>query len=181
MLNVYELPHNAKCKVWIDEWPDAHLGEVELPCFSVPTAGRQRSESSDIAVEWWAPTGPRVLYGLLGGSFEANGAGLLKVCRKDGAVGGAYKTDFPVVYGERIFVGLPAEFVEAALEGIRIACALSSETPPGQITLKVAAHGIVGSSPHVFHFLGRVIGKAWCMPSVPRSQVIVDLVRDEVI
>lgn len=180
MINSLELPNLAKCRVWIDEWPDAHLGNVDLESFSVSAAGRRRTKGYGVAVEWWAPSGPRVRYGLLGGSFEPHGDDSLKVCLREGSEERIYNSGFPTVYGERILVGLPTEYVGGALEGIRSTCAIPAEVPPGRLVLRVAAHGEVGSSWKVFNVLGIVLGRTWLTHEAPNPHDVAELLLDEV-
>ncbi len=133
----------VRARVWLDELPRATFSPKGLHTFTRKCESAATPSIQSLAVECFAYTGPRIYYGLLGGTWTSDQSGEFNV------VVGTSEGD-----GERLdenfgagkswpaFVGLPVEFVE----GVELGFAAASQfCPSGTLTLNCAAHEHVGS------------------------------------
>jgi hypothetical protein len=144
-----------KARVWLNELPDAGCppGPSEEMVFS---ASGGMTSARKAAVELFVPLGPRWLYGLLGGDFQPDPTGELKVTIRLPARNHKTFSSSLAKSLDEVHVGLNEEYSEAVKQGISLA-QQDMESAPGNLFISHSAHGEIGSSTSVFKHLAIVL------------------------
>lgn len=147
----------GRARLWRDETPVARYHATRwIEQEVVPVIDRSGVRSAIVAVEVWFPTGPRSLYGLLGGRFDTDGSARSAVRVAVGIDDGPRLIDTIAGAADEVRVGLAPEYADAVAEWSARAGALM-RLPAGTLTLDCAAHGIVGSNRNVFSALAVLV------------------------
>lgn len=116
-----------------------------------------------VVVEVMIPRGGRAIYGLLGGIYSPHtNAHQLRVrIPRNQSFGGVY-ADSMVAAFDTARVGLPNEYAEAAIAGIKQAISGGVSPFPGVLSMCFAACGDVSSNAPIFTQLGSVLMGLFC-------------------
>jgi hypothetical protein len=147
------LQGERNARVWIDELPHAMYEPVSIDEFVLP-ASSATWPAREVAVEYLAHTGARLLQGLLGCRFTPDRSDSLKVRVATGASDENSWTPIFVLRKDRYRVGLPQEYGRAVLERLRATESLT-RLGPGTLIIGCAGHSDIGSSQSLF---GRLTG-----------------------
>lgn len=151
MLHEVDLPFHRRARVWLGLRPPCLFSAEgaftrRLPCSEVV------SPSFEAAIEIVIPRGPMTSYGLLGVQCATYGNQLeLKVGQGPGAGANVVFGD-SLLRGDRVLVGLTAEYAAAVLDAAENASKFTV-VPCGRLIFNCAAHAEVGSSPRIFRTL----------------------------
>jgi hypothetical protein len=167
-----ELTRYRRARYWDGAWPEQIYDAGGVLTRELEAAFRPMQDRL-VAIEAVVPRGPRVMYGMLGGRYQAKTAGDLVVVVEYMPVGSELGERFvsPIAIASDVpIVGLPEEFAEAVVEGVHDVG--PTERPgSGTLTFACAAHSLSGSSPLIFRALGRVVATLIASGSVPEYDV----------
>ncbi|MEC4894250.1 MAG: hypothetical protein SAL07_13795 [Oscillatoria sp. PMC 1051.18] len=188
-----QLNRHRQARIWLGKFPNLYYPssevlqtEVEsqiLP-FNLDTKGRK------VALELIIPAAGRAYYGLLGAthyqqvdsikllstldedcSLPLAKGGYWKQLRVAVSVGDRVKSDLGeeklewalAAKIDRVYPGLPLEYATSVLEGVVGAEKL---LPGGLLEFNCAAHGVFGSSPHIFRQLTHTLVQLLACPEI---------------
>lgn len=178
MNSILELSRYKRAHLWIDELPDAQSVSFHEVSKVIEAKGFTTVKSQQVAVEIAITTGPRTLYGLLGGEFIPRLDGECVIQVLVSSVDDLLMNDSQITVSDiqgkqtanlelqshaqirettltlssdQVLIGLPDEYVEAVLEGVlsQGAC-----LPAGVLRINRAAHSLIGSNEMTFAKLG---------------------------
>jgi hypothetical protein len=146
-------------RLWIGELPPASFTGYETLQQTVPSKRTSSPGKRVIAVEIRADTGPRTLYGLLGGEIQFAAAEFFGIDVGISTFEGPRLDDTLAIptRGDEVRVGLPREYAEAACSELVRTSQRTSDLSSGQLSITCAAHSLTGSSQSVFTFLSRTL------------------------
>ncbi|NUQ73298.1 MAG: hypothetical protein HUU21_07065 [Polyangiaceae bacterium] len=142
----------AKFRAWESDRPNLKFS-TERVLTALIHASHRVAVRRIAMLEAYVPLGGMANYGLLGGEFCPDESGVLAVRIHLGKPSGASFAEALAARVDDVRIGLPIEYGNAVLDGIKRGQTGSSALPSGLLTIDHAAHGMVGSSAN--HF-GRV-------------------------
>lgn len=117
---IITLDYGRKLRVWIGELPDAGYPVAHVIEYTRPAAPSTRSVARQAAVEYYRPTGPHILYSLLGARFTPSASDHLLVIQIARSAGAGRPIDWSInpFYGAEI--GLWSQMaVDFVVGGVR--------------------------------------------------------------
>ena len=146
-------------RVWIGELPPASFTGYDTLQQTVPSKRSSPAGKRVMAVEIRAVTGPRSLYGLLGGEIKFASAESLGIEIGISTFEGPRLDDTLAIptRGDEVRVGLPREYAEAVCSELVRTSENTSDLPSGQLSITCAAHSLTGSDQRLFAFLSRTL------------------------
>jgi hypothetical protein len=105
------------------------------------------------------------MYGLLGGHLEAEASDRLRIDVSVSAAKERKFVDSLAMKGDDVRVGLPPEYVQAVLAGVKSAMAQLNAVTAGKLSINCAAHGAIGSSEVIYKHLGAILIKLFNLTS----------------
>ena len=172
----------GRVRLWRDEAATAAYEPLRMLERSETVAGTAADVlSTAVAIEVCFPTGPRSLYGLLGGRFESG------VCRQReirvgiSSLEGPRLLDSLAAIPEEPRVGLPEELADEVVTWLH-GEAIARNLPAGTLAIDQAAHGLIGSSRSTFAALAFLVVRmvAERFDEQP-PELIGEMVRDTII
>lgn len=142
----------ARFRAWEGDRPNLKFSTTRVLAAQI-RASRRGTDRRIAMLEAYVPLGGMAKYGLLGGDFCPDESGTLAVSVHLGEPSGAPFAEALAARVDDVRIGLPMEYGDAVLDGIRRGQKGPSALPSGLLTIDHAAHGMVGSSAN--HF-GRV-------------------------
>jgi hypothetical protein len=163
------LGKHRRARVWIGELPDAACPSIKTLTHAI-AAGKERQDGLKLAaVELLIVTGPRSIYGLLGGQWKPDATGQLSVDVSVSAANERLLADSLAMKGDEVRVGLPAEYAKAVLAGVDMAKSELNALTAGKLSINCAAHGAIGSCEAVYKHLAAILVKLFNAASVEPS------------
>jgi hypothetical protein len=166
-------------RFWIGEVPDAHYASTKVIHHAAAARVEVPAAPRFVALEIFVPSGPRWLYGMLGGRWRSDGGGALKVSAEVAAVSGRLFPQHLAISGDQVRVGLLAEHARGIVAGVQIVERSVAGLPMGELTLDVASHGAVGSNPtiykHIVAILLQLIRTRYREPREPAEEELAAL------
>lgn len=139
----------AKFRAWEGDRPNLEFSTKRVISAQIQTS--RRGGGRRIAMlEAYVPIGGMAKYGLLGGEFCPDESGALAIRIHLGDPSGAPFAEALAARVDDVRIGLPMEYGDAILDGIRRGQMGPSALPSGLLTIDHAAHGMVGSSANHF-------------------------------
>ena len=120
------------------------------------------------------PRGGKADYGALGATFTPSAMPDLAVTvpyLSSTGAGAGYSSDL-VLASESAHLGLPREFADAVLAGVREQVSMGPSVGSGRLVFDRAAHGLVGSSRNHFHILARALVRLLSLPKEADSEAV---------
>lgn len=146
MIKTFKISNTQTVKLWIDEKPDADYASAAVLRKDIPCDFSNEIPGSFVAIERTVITGPRKLYGLLGGSFrpERTASCTVEVALSDDNPAAGSRA---LAQPENVIVkGLPGEYGRAVMEEALKFQGFKS----GHVVFDHACHTAIGSSPVFF-------------------------------
>lgn len=168
-MKILELGKYRRARVWIGELPDAAYPSVKTLAHSVSATTEPHGKRKMAAVELLVVTGPRSLYGMLGGHFTVGPTGRLNVDVRISTANERLFADNLAGTLDEVRVGLPAEYAQAVLAGVDLAKGELNALTAGKLSINCAAHGAIGSCEAVFKHLAAILVKLFNSGSVEIS------------
>jgi hypothetical protein len=140
-------------RLWIGELPDIKFVAETALSKTFPAAVPTITSPSMVAVEKWLPVSGMNLYGIVGALYDPQPIESLQVIvhireQTDELLDWTLGSQTDTVYA-----GLYPEYADAILESF----AESRKLQGGTLTIHHAAHGLIGSSPHIFKEITRTL------------------------
>ncbi len=143
-------------RIWTGELPNV-IVPVACQTSVVLPARNNASMPRELAIEFSAGFSERSPYGLLGGIFTPANTGQLKVVIGSDANGCKATFSSPLKSSsEKIYIGLPREYADAANHGVCLAQEWT-DVAAGQLTINRGAHSNTRSSPWLFQHLTTIL------------------------
>jgi hypothetical protein len=142
-----------RARIWLGALPNVEYRVDEVVRKSLSASAQGLRAERHAAVEVVRPTGGRILYGLVGGSFRPTlvpGDLAVEVAIAQGELESMVDDFAPT--GERVKVGLPTIYGESVMAGALSAADIQA-FGPGSVRFDHAAYGVFGSAPVVFSWL----------------------------
>ena len=174
-MRVLELGKYKRTRIWIGSLPDAHYPSQQTLSLSLAANKELIREPRLAAVELLIVTGPRSLYGLLGGLLKSDATDRLCIDVSVSSPDERLFGDALTIADDEVRVGLPAEYAQAVLDGAKMAKEQLNLLAPGSLTINCAAHGVASSCEMIYKHLAAILVKLINTPSHELSDE--DLVR----
>jgi hypothetical protein len=162
-MKTLNLEKNQKANVWLEELPDAAYPSHRSFTEFYQTVHEPYGKTRCAAIELIIPTGARSLYGLLGGQFipDVGNSIKIEICVSEEKNQSFINTLAGI--DEKVYVGLPAEYVEGINSGMKLAKNQLSNLGPGTLLINCSAHGEIGSSRIIFKHLAIILVNLICI------------------
>ena len=151
------LPFNRRARVWIGELPQAVYEGGTVVNQVVEGTREPFGEVRRAAVEFYVPSGPRSMYGLLGAVLSPDQLHRLCVQVNTSHELGRWFADSLAGTSDDVRVGLPDEYVGGVLDGILAARQQVGNLCSGGLVFSCAAHGERSSNHLIFNHLSRIV------------------------
>jgi hypothetical protein len=158
-MRTLELGKYRRVRVWIGELPDAAYPTVKTLTHAIAAGRESQNGLSLAAIELFVPLGPRSMYGLLGGQWKPDETDQLSVDVSISSANERLFADSFAMTGDKVRVGLPAEYAQAVLAGVDLTKSELNTLAPGRLTINCAAHGTIGSCESVYKHLAAILIK----------------------
>ncbi|MBI2687422.1 MAG: hypothetical protein HYX27_14005 [Acidobacteria bacterium] len=154
------------CRLWRDELPDvSELGEKIWRSSLEPDTLSGETVSMG-GIELFFVTGPKSLYALLGGQIEPGGLPSGQVVIRYGSTGTNLYTEALASDYEVVRSGLPEEYLESVVAGIRTGLDEMAGKLRGRLTIHVAAYSDIGSCRAIFEHAAAVLVRLLICPEL---------------
>jgi|HubBroStandDraft_5_1064220.scaffolds.fasta_scaffold151810_2 hypothetical protein len=168
-MRILELGKHRRARVWIGELPNVMYTSSETLTQSIVADRKAHRWLKLAAVEVFVPLGPRSMYGLLGGGFEAGTEDNLNVDVNISGENGQTYSNSLAATGDEVRVGLPAEYAKAVITGVEFTKNELNSIVAGKITINGAAYGTIGSCDAVFKHLTVILVKLFNLTNLEPS------------
>ncbi len=150
MITKLNLNRHRQARIWLGELPDLIDPAAKFVEHSLERSASGNTQGQRAAVEMIVPSAGRALYGLLGSEFVSDRSGqlLVKMAVSENVES---EIDWSLASSiDKVCAGLPVEYADSVLDGVVNAGEILGS---GVLLFNCAAHGAVGSSPHMFRQL----------------------------
>jgi hypothetical protein len=179
-MKTLNLPLHRKARIWFAELPQAEFAADETYEIIMPGAKSPPNNIRRAAVELLIPTGPRAMYGLLGGVLSPSGSNKMHIQVNVSRESGLPLVDSLASSLDKVSIGLPKEYVPGLVNGIFKATRQIGGLSSGKVLFNCAAHGYVGSSELIFMHLSSIVIKILSAYSeLPSEQEMIALLQAE--
>jgi hypothetical protein len=172
----------GQVRLWRDEAATAAYEPLRmLECSETATGTAADVSSTAVVIEVCFPTGPRSLYGLLGGRFESGMSRQREIRVGISSLEGPRLLNSLAALPEEPRVGLPEELANEVVTWLH-AEAMARNLPGGTLAIDQAAYGLIGSSRSTFAALAFLVVRmlAERFDEQP-PELIGEIVRDAII
>ncbi len=128
-MRTLELGKYQRARVWIGELPNVACPPVKTLTHTIVADSELQHGLRLAAVELLIVTGPRSIYGLLGGQWKPDATGELSIEISISGANERLLVDNLAMKGDEVRVGLPAEYANANCEGSRLESSQSTVQP----------------------------------------------------
>lgn len=164
MILTLKLSRHRIARVWLGEAPTVEVIGQDTVRQRVASARLVEAVTTKVVAELLVPRGGMASYGVLGGEFTRSSSGNeVEIIALIGSGSNRYQESIAARIDE-VRVGLPREFADAVIRGAKTEV-LNRGTPPGVLTFRWAAHGVVGSSPAIFEQLSSLVLRIMATPA----------------
>jgi hypothetical protein len=168
-MSLFQLPHNGRANVWLDEPPPANFDASSTVTQVVRPKIAVAATRTIAALEINLPHGSKASYALLGAELvdsEVEGVDV---------VVSVNSTGFPFAQSlsrrpEEVKVGLLKEYASAVISGVENVS--RSHGLPQGVALKFrwGAHGLIGSSPWIFEKVSGLVARLLTLPTAASKE-----------
>lgn len=180
MIQMIDLDLQRKACVWFNESPELLYPVVEVMNQDLATGLEQNSHRKQVALELLIPVGAKMSYGLLGVEFILNSSEKLLI------------ELWISTENERIFeksiankldtirIGLPLEYSQSVIEGIKISLDenLISNLGSGILRINQAAHGEISSSNKFFKRISMILMQLLILDRIHSQKKVTEIIKN---
>jgi hypothetical protein len=144
-----------EARIWLDTLPDWYYQGTEIIEQQIESTRSDQLLHRSSAVELFIPIGGRFYDGALAVTFVPATAGplVIQIPVLESEV--VLQDALPGKLLDTLFIGIPRRYAEGIFEGI-LKTPIAQVLGSGTISVSGAAHGVIGSSPWMFHVLTRI-------------------------
>ncbi len=148
--------HEGKARVWLQELPHCLYSVSQVLKCDIAAEESQEAGGRCAGIEVFLHRGGYCPYGLLGGLFVPAVSESVTLQVGISTSNGQVMDNTLAGLIDQVKIGLPFAYAESVLLGAASVSALS-HLGSGTLLFDCAAHGEVGSSPHIFHRLAAIV------------------------
>jgi len=174
-MHSFQLPHNGRANVWLDEPPPANFTASSIITRVVKPGVVVDASRSLAALEICIPHGPKASYALLGAELVNSEIVGLEVVVSVNPVGHPFAQSL-ALRPEETKVGLLEEYASAVLTGVENVTELYGFPTKQALQFRWAAHGRVGSSPWIFERVSGLVVRLLTLPRTASEEDVLALI-----
>jgi hypothetical protein len=155
-LRYLKLSKHRRARVWIDLLPDILYPPLRIFNFDLPIETDGAARDVRGAIELLIPEGPKLSYGLLGGTFDATTTEGFKVDIWTSSGGPIYSSGL-LSNLDTAVAGLNEEYLSGVVEGLQSSSKMTNTLGTGHLVINCASHAMAYSNKRIFTRLARLL------------------------